>query len=363
MDAPSEPDQTPAAPGRKLADGRQLPKLLFATSKDRLRNKIGPAADDVFQLLSDAGQSLLDISDHDKPWLEVGAASSGVDGVVLLGGYDVVRSQRLDVLTDVLRKAGSCLPDLDDYIVWSDDCFGDTDGDGLPEIPVSRIPDAGSADFLLDILCCPTGTAQSSRFGIRNSARPYADNVFNAITGNEAINISAPFAVGHTQKNHIDAAGIYMVLHGSKHDQSMFWGEDSSGTHLQAFSLGCIPDGLSGVVFSGACWGALCVEKPATDTPDGTQAVPLKTTQSIALRFLEAGATTYVGATGAHYSPISGAIHHKFWEGVMGGTPPAKALFDAKAYFAPHVYTWPNADEYGYMFKTWRQFTCLGFGW
>jgi len=39
--------------------------------------------------------------------------------------------------------------DADDFLVWSDDGFGDIDGDRMPEIPVSRVPDGRTANLLL----------------------------------------------------------------------------------------------------------------------------------------------------------------------------------------------------------------------
>jgi hypothetical protein len=60
-------------------------------------------------------------------------------GVVLVGGYDVVPSQRVDVLDAELRgrmPADLIARDRDGFVVWSDDVYGDREPDGVPELPV-----------------------------------------------------------------------------------------------------------------------------------------------------------------------------------------------------------------------------------
>ena len=65
------------------------------------------------------------------------------DGVVLVGGPDIVPMLRLDTLSPDLRPTfgGRVLDREDDFFVWSDDLYGDLDGDGFPEVAVSRVPD------------------------------------------------------------------------------------------------------------------------------------------------------------------------------------------------------------------------------
>jgi hypothetical protein len=96
-------------------------------------------------------------------------------------------------------------------------------------------------------------------------------------------------------------------------------------------------------------------------TPDG----------SIALAFLNRGATAFVGCTGAHYSPLEepydyfgGPMHAAFWREILAGSLPSQALFRAKAEYVrgmPHGQT--SAVGRAIEFKILRQFTCLGLGW
>lgn len=84
-----------------------------------------------------------------------------------------------------------------------------------------------------------------------------------------------------------------------------------------------------------------------------------------------AGATAFVGCTGSHYSPkdppfhyFGGPMHEAFWERCLAGTPPARALLDAKWHYAsymPHGQSKPALAAIEY--KILREFTCLGLGW
>ena len=92
---------------------------------------------------------------------------------------------------------------------------------------------------------------------------------------------------------------------------------------------------------------------------------------SIALSYLHAGASAFVGCTGTHYSPtvppyqyFGGPMHLAFWSRVKTGMAPARALFDAKLEYLqnmPHGQS--SAVAQAIEFKTLKQFTCLGLGW
>ncbi|MEA2677027.1 MAG: hypothetical protein QOJ81_1168, partial [Chloroflexota bacterium] len=171
----------PAATGAVVAlgGGRTLPKLLFVTDRARLRANIGAADADAalaavesagHELVAGTGAALLDQCQRAV------RTSTGAEGVVLLGGYDVVPSFRLDVLGDVLRNrlGNQVVADADEFWVWSDQAYGDSDGDSVAEFPVSRIPDAREAATFLAALQS-RGFAGAERFGVRNVARPFAD--------------------------------------------------------------------------------------------------------------------------------------------------------------------------------------------
>src|SRR5262249_19553574 len=137
---------------REMTPGRS--NLLFVTAPERLANNIGRTeAAAAIRAIRDAGLELLEVRSPDAPFPEVARAAQGKTGVVILGGYDVLRAQRYDVLPQDLRRVvGNRSGDPDNFVVWSDQGYGDTNGDGLGDLPVSRIPDGRKADLVWTML-------------------------------------------------------------------------------------------------------------------------------------------------------------------------------------------------------------------
>jgi beta-lactamase superfamily II metal-dependent hydrolase len=360
-----------------IADGRKLPRLLFVTSANRLAANVG--RQEAAQALTRIREAGLDIYDQlpDDVTDPSGAITQvreqlttrpGVEGVVLLGGYDVVPSVRTDVLPPDLRRALARNDDNDDFIVWSDDRYGDLDGDRIAELPVSRIPDAKSAAMLIAGLRAGGGAKTASRAGVRNSARPFAEKVFSALPGTEPLAISAPTEPGTSPA--LDCELIYLMLHGAYDDSTRFWGEEP-GRMVEAVNLTNIPAPTGRVVFTGCCWAALTVDRPAVHAIPGAIPAPKTVGASMALSFLANGASAFIGCTGSHYSPdrppyafFGGPMHEAFWGRLLGGDPPARALFNAKVDYAqgfPHGLT--SQAQYAVEYKILRQYTCLGLGW
>ena len=114
-------------------------------------------------------------------------------GVVILGGYDAVPAQKLDVLdAEIRRRLPAHHHDQDDFVVWSDEVYGDRDGDGLPEVPVTRIPDGKSAQLVFTAIQAGPRRAGSRRFVVRNIARPFANEVFRLVPGTGELQTSEP---------------------------------------------------------------------------------------------------------------------------------------------------------------------------
>jgi hypothetical protein len=321
-------------------------------------------------MIRDAGQDVLEVGTASFPWLVVGKKidKSDYKGVVLIGGYDVLPSQRVDVLDPPLRAAIGLRVDEepDNFIVWSDEIYGDADHDGLPELPVTRVPDGRSAPFLLRALQASL-TRTSGRYGIRNVERPFADTVWQGVPGSRNLLTSKATRPANVKSDDLKQAWVYFMLHGDHHDGARFWGEDQGP--VEAINVSRLPKDGVGVVLSGCCWGALTVDQIAS-TATATLA-PKTVERSMALSLLAAGAPAFIGCTGAHYSPDStaayfgGPMHAAFWKELIGNhQPPAAALYAAKkAYLEDMPHGQRKPFEVGIERKIYKQFTCLGLGW
>ena len=179
-----------------LGSGRTLPQLLFVTSRKGLTRNIGQVeAERALGMITDAGQILFDGLPADMETAQEAlpavrqqlAAHPDVQGVVLLGGYDVIPAQVLDALDPQLRAAvQGKISDADDFIVWTDAPYGETDG---RIVPVSRIADGKSPDLVLAALTAdrPSGNpVPLDRFGVRNSARPFAEEIYSLLPARES---------------------------------------------------------------------------------------------------------------------------------------------------------------------------------
>lgn len=365
---------TIAAPVAPTPDSRAYPPLLYVTAPNRLRANVGQAeADAILATLRARPGEVIELPDN----ADVKAAQATVRarikrakpaGVVLIGGYDVVASERVDALPPSIRADLRINDDADDFIVWSDDGFGDVDGDGLPEIPVSRVPDGRKASLLAGAIA-PAAPSQGASRGLRNVARPFADGVYAALPSPASMLISKPVTYDQTS---VDLVGdhVYLMLHGDYIDGTRFWGEGTL-RRAEAMNTGNVGPVPGAVVLAGACWGALIVDKPALLVKQPGLFGARGPDTSIALAFLEQGAQAFVGCTGSHYSPIDtpynyfgGPLHQAFWAGVLAGTAPAAALFAAKVAYIPEI---PHARDTAAVkaveLKLWREFTCLGLGW
>ena len=380
---PPEPDVLAKARVLRLGGDRPLPKLLFVTSRAALETNIGRLeASQVFRALERTPSiRVVDLpptvktaehaADIVRPKLREGQYA----GVVLLGGFDVVPAHRLDVLDATLRKrvedAGFDGQDADDFIVWSDELYGDLDGDFIPDLPVSRVPDGRRSDIVFGALQARR-FASGARFGVRNVHRPFATTVFPSLPGRGGrLEVSEVFAPEDVLAE--GAAGaVYLMLHGSARDATRFWGETKGGAAYEAFAIENVPRAAAGVVvFTGCCWGALAMTPPASKASPGTPLRPRGPETSVAIAYLQAGALAFVGCTGSHYSPVQPPydyfgkpMHDAFWAALTQGKPPAEALFIAKKEFArrmPHGRT--DAFSQAVEVKILRQYTCLGLGW
>lgn len=368
------PSRSSGAPAARDETG-ELAGLLFVTDADRLRANVGRVeADAALTRIEERGGRLLNGSGDGLSEAAIAAigSTSSQRGVVIVGGYDVVPPHRVDSLDPELRhRLRRQIPDDDDqFWVWSDAAYADLDGDGLAELPVSRMPDARDARLLRAGLSTNAGPG-GERFGIRNVARPFADEVWTGIAGSGDMLVSEPFTSAALDHSRLGAVSHYHMLHGDLTDGTGFTGEDRDGYPV-AFEVRQVPTSFAGVVFAGCCWGALIVDGSALDYPDRVPP-PRVVEASIALSYLRAGARAFVGCTGAHYSGPSVdrtenyalRLHEAFWEHLEAHGSASRALHEAKLEYAESIVQGGALDPLhtARRLKNLAQFTCLGLGW
>jgi beta-lactamase superfamily II metal-dependent hydrolase len=371
---------TTRSSGLQIGGGRRLPPLMFATNRAALARKIGAdATDRLLNAITASGQTCFDALPAGRRALAQASRAlrqqirSGIEGVVLLGGYGVVAPQLIDVLDPHLREqVGHRNDDIDDFYVWSDEIYGDLDGDGLPELPVTRIPDGGSAELVFAAIQATRPPATAGYSSVINRNRPFAQKLLSLLPGSGTKLTSDPTIPRTIPAGRLKTGAVYFMLHGTYTDETQFWGEKADGHQLVAVNLTNIPETTPSVIFTGCCWGALTVDTPAFDVRESNSRVTdLKEEESVALTFLRRGALAYLGCTGSHYSPdeepyqyFGGPMHRAFWQNYTGGKAPARALFDAKVTFIsgmPHGRT--DSFDRAVENKILRQYHCLGLGW
>lgn len=367
----------PAVVARPLAtaveDGARLAGILAVTATATLAANVG--ADEARQALAaleGLGARVLDVGTGMDVNAAVAAtrtelAGGAYRGVLLVGGFDVVPSAIVDALPPELRARMPVNDDPDDFTIWTDDLYGDVDGDGIAELPVSRLPDGRSAALLSRAIAArPSRRSRSA--AVRNLARPFAEEVFARLPGQRPMLVSHP-TLARAPVYPLDADLIYLMLHGDWEDADVFEGEDPNRRYLRAIDVDDVGPAADAVVLAGACWGALTVDAIARDVLDGRRFSPRTPERSMALTFLAQGAQAFVGCTGVHYSPIEPPLfhygepmHQYFFEELEDS--PAQALFEARARYVLGIPHGPrDLRSQAIEYKIWRQFTCLGVGW
>ncbi|HEY4266881.1 MAG TPA: MBL fold metallo-hydrolase [Galbitalea sp.] len=370
---PAEPPATAALPTLNIGGGRALPPLLYVTDGPRLEANIGLAeARHCLERIEARAGVLLDLAgagDASASERLVHAALElhpEIEGIVLVGGYDVVPSRRLDTVPATLANRVQRGKDADRFWIWTDDGYARPPAT-TTIYPISRIPDGRSAAQLYSALSASSGGGTAS--GVRNSARPFAEDVYGILVGGKPLFVSEPTAA--TDVGRLSSDLVYLMLHGNYSDATKMWGELRGGASLEAFNIAAVGDVPGSVVFTGACWGALTVDSPALSWTAGSPLSQRNAENSIAMASLARGANAFVGCTGSHYSPrdapyntMGAPLHRAFWTALLGGQGPARALRDAKVAYMremPHGISEPTQQAFGH--KILWEYTCLGLGW
>ncbi|MEJ7901611.1 MAG: hypothetical protein WKF63_07165, partial [Thermomicrobiales bacterium] len=294
-----------------------------------------------------------------------------IKGVVLLGDYATVPSWKM-VSTSVQGPNDAPPPpdrafDEDLCWVWSDDLYGDRNGDRLAELPVSRVPITPNDGWLVGdrFLSLPEAVAV---FGVRSHEFAFADCMFKLIESG-AMEMAPPASADTVGVNDLEARRLYLVLHGKPNIKTLF--RSKGGGEVVNYDLLASHAPTRGVVFAGVCWGALIANKARAvargESLDSRQTPDL----AIALAFLEFGVSAFIGFTALHHLPnnaddaaLGSPLHALFWQHVVNGEPPALALFNARHLYLDAVpSTLGESKVIAKHMKAYWSATCLGLGW
>lgn len=368
-----------------LADGRPIPNLLFVSTEQFLNTLTSEDRDAV--LVATGNPHQLDlltepstVKDVAKRIRDAHANRPDLAGVVILGGHQSIPLQQVSAIDHRLRAELKNLDldqtDLDAFIVWSDNVYGDHDGDLLPELPVSRIPTDAPGGLVRRALNAPVASVARQLNGVRLDTLLFAETVYNNIGVADGpiqtTPVGAPLGVSD-----IAASANYIVLHGNDSGFKSFG--DGFGSVINVDSLGIPDQELGSTVFASCCWsGVIVAEKAANFVKFPDDLAP---GDSLALTFLNHGLIAYIGFTGSHWvTPKSGPtdpyqllgvpLHEQFWCNYLTqNMAPSQALFEAKKTYIANtpycVIDEPRFDMFSRAveMKVFWSATCLGLGW
>ncbi|NLE77396.1 MAG: hypothetical protein GX605_11680, partial [Chloroflexi bacterium] len=275
----------------------------------------------------------------------LGETGRGLQSVLLVGGHSVVPPFRLPNPAED-----------DDETLLTDNPYGCLAGEGvLPAWPVGRLPDAESSrpDLLLRLLDhiaenrrgrdkarsgLRLGLLRNGRAGNGHLAamgysaslwREAARSVYGALADPRALRMSPPLSYQHVATLAQEPPALaYFNLHGLAESQCWYGQRDPLfKADYPPFPLALRPADVDGrykgtVVFSAACYGALCWGPQAENR--------------LASRFMVAGARAFVSSTGTSYGslmpPVACAdlLAEAFLEAAAAGHPVGEALVAAK---------------------------------
>jgi hypothetical protein len=327
-------------------------------------------------------------------------ASSSIKGVLLLGDYATlpsrtIKSLDIEMFQNLKDPHDRPIPDIDEWWAWNDDIYGNkTAASLLPDLPVSRLPIAPS-------VASTPYTEPNPRvvLGLRASEFGFADVIYQNVLGRSGTmrqsppastpltveppsNIAVEIVLGPT----FEVDWLYLVLH---HLSSATL--TLTGTTVATSSESWTPSAIDGgtfrgmadapaLIFGGVCWGCLTAAVMASTHFHSGGGVPdvVEVRYSVPMSFLNKGANSFVGFTTYHNIEgtmgvprrqfddllLGAPLHWYFWENIVEGMPPAKALFMAKASVigALDPETMHPVALAQTLKVVWSA-TCLGFGW
>ena len=286
----------------------------------------------------------------------LGQDGSSVDGILIVGGDDVVPFFHLQNPSDD-----------DDSAILSDNPYAVESGESIyaPRVAIGRLPDGSAGnlslllrqiDTLLEVRRNPPATENSSRivqagiaalgaiglavsnslsFGCAASTwESVSGEAFSPLSTASSLRLSPPVIADDFQSQWIHGRRFfYFNLHGSL-DAPAWYGQVAAGGTDDRPPL---PIAITPELLSEADFAAPVVFSEASHAGN----VSSKTaTNSLALRFLSEGASAFIGPTATAYGtvtpPLAGAdlLAELFWENLRDGDRIGEALGRAKTHYA-----------------------------
>ena len=401
----------------KLANGRKLPPLHFVIAQGTIDQLgwTGKEIDLTNSLLPHSVTIIPTATGGKKLTARDAASASRAElikhpeskGVVIIGSYDTVPAQLVDVAAKYRKNDAanegateaqiqeSISRESDMFLVWNDDHFGSWTGDGLPALPVSRIPSWGAeleasrtaVEFVVDLLEADDNAVSPARtaLDVYASEFSFVPDVFTVINAaHTGVERPSPDATANSPLQNwstLAADCLYVVLHGTSEIGREL--RDSAAAVVatcSSVSPTAVPPGkLARAIFSGCCWGGQIVDYAAAGLPAGVDLTARSLDDANPLALINYGATGLAGFTGSHWMPAKRKdptesywgrpLHDIFWRNyVESKSPPSKALFDARLeYIANRPYPDPVKIPHPLAsmleLKTFWSATCLGLGW
>ncbi len=368
----------------QLAGGRSLPPLLFVTCPSALPAFAPAETVASLQALIPEPHRVVELPDAGDPptlaqQLREQASGFEVEGVVLIGGWDKLPAQLVRAVDhDLLARVG-VNGEADHFLTWNDDLYGDLDGDGLPELPVSRIPSGVNLRRAL-AATRPADAPERRRWrAVRVKEFGYADRVYDGLDQTRTLPILNYESDIDTilRREGLGADYAYFACH-SFPDKTERFSESGPGNVV---NVKRVPDADESVVLAACCYSALLGRKsPLGASSSGTvRPVMLPKQRSIALSYIDKGARAFIGFTALIWTPdedpfdyLAAPLQRGFWDKVTTHQiAPARALFEAKAEFILNT-PYPNPDvphklsqdeSTAKHLKDYWSATCLGLGW
>jgi len=307
----------------------------WSTREDLLIRRYGEENVDVLDLYAEH-VSRVDYEEIDQAIeARVDTYSDPPTFILIVGGPEVVAFGEVDNPMSQEECCGSADPkvrnECDCDTVYTDDLYGNFDGDDFPEVATARLPDGGDLKLYHKQFSQPEGWTRAgwesaSAMVIANVERPYGRNFADLLRTTVQWSVPVNLNFRHRYPAISTGHNAYFILHGSGFNTSEWVGKDPAGACTArpvlggGYTMDCSDKyplawnvdwargaDTQGTVICGACYGAFIGLPRAQDQDGNVTGWPVSVGESIALTYLNNGAEAFMGHTASTYSYVFSA--------------------------------------------------------